>query len=247
MTAEAIRAEALAGVPHGFLSRRGGVSHNRYRGLNVGLGSGDDPRAVAENRELAVEAVERGAKLVTLHQIHSATAFYATAPWPDAARPEGDALVTDRPGLLLGILTADCAPVLLADKAAGVVGAAHAGWKGALHGVTDAVIAEMETRGADRARITAAIGPCIAPRTKSTTPSRAASRSTTRRTNTSSPSAARATTSSTSKLMWRRGWRRRGSLASKRWASTLTPTKTASSASAAPRIAASPTTAARSR
>lgn len=162
MTAEAIRADALHGIPHGFLTRRGGVSHNRYHGLNVGLGSDDDPRAVAENRELAVEAVERGAKLVTLHQVHSATAFYATAPWPDAARPEGDAVVTDRPGLLLGILTADCAPVLLADRQAGVVGAAHAGWKGALFGVTDAAIAEMEARGAERTRIVAAIGPCIA-------------------------------------------------------------------------------------
>lgn len=159
---EVIRADALTGVPHGFLGRRGGVSHNLYHGLNVGLGSGDDQNAVAENRELAVEAVERGAKLVTLHQVHSATALYATAPWRDAERPNADALVTDRPGLLLGILTADCAPVLLADRQAGVVGAAHAGWQGALAGVTDAVVAEMEARGAKRERIAAAIGPCIA-------------------------------------------------------------------------------------
>ncbi len=158
---EVIRAKALPGVPHGFFGRRGGVSHNLYASLNVGLGSDDDQNAVAENREIAVEAVERNAKLVTLHQVHSAIALPATAPWRDAERPNADALVTDRPGLLLGILTADCTPVLLADKQAGVVGAAHAGWKGALGGVTDAVIAEMEKLGADRGRIAAAIGPTI--------------------------------------------------------------------------------------
>ncbi len=162
MSAEAIRAAALEGVPHGFLTRRGGVSHNLYASLNVGLGSGDDQDLVAENREIAVEAVERGAKLVTLHQVHSGEALIATAPWKDAERPHADGLATATPGLLLGILTADCAPVLFADKAAGVVGAAHAGWKGALGGVTDAVIARMEELGADRARIAAAIGPCIA-------------------------------------------------------------------------------------
>lgn len=159
---EVIRASALQGVPHGFFGRRGGVSHNLYASLNVGLGSGDDQNAVAENREIAVEAVERGAKLVTLHQVHSATALYATGPWRDAERPHADALATDRPGVLLGVLTADCTPVLLADKQAGVVGAAHAGWKGALGGVTDAVIAEMEKLGAERGRIVAAIGPTIA-------------------------------------------------------------------------------------
>jgi len=162
VSAEAIRAAALEGVPHGFLTRRGGVSHNLYASLNVSLGSGDDQNAVAENREIAVEAVERGAKLVTLHQVHSATALIATAPWRDAQRPHADGVVTKTPGLLLGILTADCAPVLLADKAAGVVAAAHAGWQGALAGVTDAVIAKMEELGADRGRIAAAIGPCIA-------------------------------------------------------------------------------------
>jgi YfiH family protein len=103
-----------------------------------------------------------GAALATLHQVHSAEAVAVTAPFPDAARPHADALVTNRPGLLLGILTADCAPVLFADAWAGVVGAAHAGWKGALGGVTDAAIAAMEKLGADRGRIAAAIGPCIA-------------------------------------------------------------------------------------
>ncbi len=162
MPVDVVRAAALDGVPHGFLGRRGGVSHNLYASLNVGMGSGDDQNAVAENRELAVEAVERGAKLVTLHQVHSATALTATAPWRDAERPHADGMATATPGLLLGILTADCAPVLFADAQAKVVGAAHAGWKGALGGITDAVIAQMEALGANRSRIVAAIGPCIA-------------------------------------------------------------------------------------
>src|SRR3546814_3171448 len=112
---EIIRAEALGGMPHGFLGRRGGVSEGMLAGLNVGLGSDDDRHAIAENRRRAVEAVAPGARLVTLHQVHSAKALTVTSPWPDDARPQADAVVTDRPGLLLGILTADCAPVLFAD------------------------------------------------------------------------------------------------------------------------------------
>jgi len=157
-----IRAAALTPFPHGFLGRAGGVSTGILGGLNVGLGSGDDRAAIAENRRRAIDAVLPGAALATLHQVHSAEAVAVTAPFPDAARPHADALVTNRPGLLLGILTADCAPVLFADAWAGVVGAAHAGWKGALGGVTDAAIAAMEKLGADRGRIAAAIGPCIA-------------------------------------------------------------------------------------
>jgi YfiH family protein len=157
-----IRAHMLDAVPHGFFGRGGGVSTGVYAGLNVGLGSDDDRAAIAENRARAIEAVLPGAALVTLHQVHSAEAVAVTAPFADEARPHADALVTDRPGLLLGILTADCAPVLLADAAAGVVGAAHAGWKGALGGVTDATLSAMEALGADRSRIVAAIGPCIA-------------------------------------------------------------------------------------
>ncbi len=157
-----IPARALTGLPHGFLGRRGGVSTCIAAGLNVGLGSADDPQAVAENRRRATDAVLPGATLVTCYQVHGRDVATVARPWPDAARPRADALVTDRPGLLLGILTADCAPVLLADRTAGVVGAAHAGWKGALAGVTDATIAAMAALGADRARIAAAIGPCIA-------------------------------------------------------------------------------------
>ena len=159
---EVIPARALAAVLHGFLGRRGGVSGGLYAGLNVGLGSEDDRAAIMENRRRAVEAVHPGAELVTLHQIHSADAVVADSPWPEALRPHADAVVTARPGLLLGILTADCTPVLLADRQAGVVGAAHAGWKGALGGVTDAALVAMERLGASRDRIVAAIGPVIA-------------------------------------------------------------------------------------
>lgn len=159
---EVNRADLLAGVPHGFLGRRGGLSTGIVAGLNAGLGSGDEPDAVAENRRRAVIAIEPGAQLATVYQVHSADCVIVTAPWPDAQRPHADALVTDRPGLLLGVVTADCAPVLLADPVAGVIGAAHAGWKGAMGGVTDATIAAMEALGATRARIVAAIGPCIA-------------------------------------------------------------------------------------
>jgi YfiH family protein len=159
---EVIRARALDGVAHGFLGRRGGLSTGVHAGLNVGIGSDDDSATVTRNRLLAVEAVRPGAQLLTAYQIHSAEAVTVLAPVDDAFRPRGDALVTNRPGLALGILTADCAPVLFADAQAGVVGAAHAGWKGALGGVTDATILAMEAIGADRARIVAAVGPCIA-------------------------------------------------------------------------------------
>ena len=156
------RAGVLAGLPHGFLGRRGGVSGGVVAGLNVGLGAGDDGAAVAENRARAVAAVLPGGRLATVYQVHSPDCVIAAEPWDDAERPHADALVTDRPGLVLGVVTADCAPVLLADREAGVVGAAHAGWKGALGGVTDATIAAMEALGARRNAIAAAIGPCIA-------------------------------------------------------------------------------------
>jgi YfiH family protein len=157
---EVIRAAALEGVAHGFLGRRGGASTGLYAGLNVGIGSEDDPATVEENRRRATDAVLPGARLVTCYQVHSADCVAVAELFPE--RPRGDALVTDRPGLALGILTADCAPVLLADSAAGVVGAAHAGWKGAIGGITDATITAMEALGARRERIAAAVGPCIA-------------------------------------------------------------------------------------
>ncbi|MEJ2458577.1 MAG: peptidoglycan editing factor PgeF [Novosphingobium sp.] len=164
-TVEVNRAGLLEGVPHGFLGRKGGASTGDVAGLNAGPGSGDDPALIAENRRRAVEAVLPGARLVTVYQVHSPDCVVAGADlWDDNDRPRADALVTDRPGLLLGILTADCAPVLLADRDTGVVGAAHAGWKGAVGGVTDRTVEAMEALGARRERIVAAVGPCIARR-----------------------------------------------------------------------------------
>ena len=162
MSVEVIRATSLGQVPHGFLGRRGGVSTGLCAGLNVGTGSSDDREAIAENRRRAVAAVLDGAALATVHQVHSAEALFVEEPWPQEERPHADAMVTDRPGVLLGILTADCVPVLFADEEAGVVGAAHAGWRGAVAGVTDATIRLMERDGAVRDRIAAAIGPAIA-------------------------------------------------------------------------------------
>ncbi len=156
------RAAALEGVAHGFLGRTGGVSTGNYASLNVGTGSHDDPAAVTENRRRAAHAVLPGAWIATVYQVHGSDAVSILEPFDDSLRPHADALVTDRPGIALGILTADCATVLFADVAAGVVGAAHAGWKGALAGVTDTTLMAMETLGAERSRIVAAVGPCIA-------------------------------------------------------------------------------------
>jgi len=157
---DVVRSAALDGICHGFLGRRGGVSTGAVAGLNCGLGSGDDPAAIEQNRALALAAVAPGAALAGLFQIHSPDAVIIDAVPPEPLR--ADALVTRTPGLALAILTADCAPVLLADREAGVIAAAHAGWKGAIGGVTDATVAAMESLGAQRARIAAAIGPCIA-------------------------------------------------------------------------------------
>lgn len=159
---EVIRAISLGTLPHGFLGRRGGVSVDEVAGLNVGYGSSDDRNAIDENRRRAIAALAPNFELATVHQVHSAEVVVAEQPWPQGERPRADAMATDRPGLLLGILTADCAPVLFADEQAGVVGAAHAGWRGALAGVTDSTIAAMERLGARRDNIHAAVGPCIA-------------------------------------------------------------------------------------
>lgn len=157
-----IARSGLLGVPHGFFGRAGGVSRGAVGGLNCGLGSGDDPDHVAANRRIAADAIIAGAPLASVYQVHSATAVVARDILPDDHRPRADALVTDQPGLLLAIVTADCAPVLLADAEAGVIGAAHAGWRGATNGVTDQAIAAMIGLGAKVERIAAAIGPCIA-------------------------------------------------------------------------------------
>lgn len=161
MSVEALTHPLLAGAAHSFLGRKGGVSTGDLAGLNVSY-SEDDPALTAENRRRAVEAVLPGGTLQTCFQIHSPDVVTVTEPWADADRPRADALVTDRPGLVLGVLTADCAPVLFVDQRAGVVGAAHAGWKGAFTGVTDATIAAMEALGGNRQNIAAVVGPCIA-------------------------------------------------------------------------------------
>ena len=159
---EVIRATSLEGLPHGFLGRSGGVSTGAVRGLNVGYGSKDDRTAIDENRLRAVDALHPAARLATVHQVHSADVVTVDQPWAQGERPRADAMVTDRPNLLIGILTADCAPVLFADHHGVVVGAAHAGWRGALAGVTDSAIDAMERLGAKRDDIHAAIGPCVA-------------------------------------------------------------------------------------
>lgn len=157
---EVLRSDLLA-VPHGFLGRQGGVSQGEMWGLNVGYGSGDDPELIAENRRRAVEAVLPAAQLATVHQIHSPTVVYVEKAWLQDDRPHADAMVTDRPGILLGVLAADCAPVLFADSEAGVIGAAHSGWRGAVSGINEATIAAMEGIGAQRDRIAAVVGPCV--------------------------------------------------------------------------------------
>lgn len=162
MTAPFVTAPSLDGVAHGFFGRQGGVSTGELASLNCGLGSNDDPALIAENRRRVTEAALPGAALTGLYQVHGNRCVIVDEDSDLAARPEADALATRTPGILLGILTADCVPVLFADAEAGVVGAAHAGWKGALAGVTDATIAAMESLGATRASIAVAIGPCIA-------------------------------------------------------------------------------------
>jgi YfiH family protein len=160
---EAPSLAALDGIAHRFFTRRGGVSSGLYSSLNCGYGSGDSPDNVRENRRRAAESFgRREPELLTLHQIHSTEVLtVADRRWTSPGAPRADGLVTDRPGVVLGMMAADCAPVLLADAQARVVGAAHAGWRGALSGVVEATIAAMEKLGARRERLRAAVGPCI--------------------------------------------------------------------------------------
>lgn len=153
---------ALPGVRHGFFGREGGVSDGIYASLNCGLGSRDEPERVLENRARVCDALGgRGRQVVTVHQVHSATAVAIDGPIARDALPHADGVVTRTPGLVIAALAADCAPVLFADAEARVVGAAHAGWRGAVGGVAEATIAAMEGLGARRANIRAAVGPCI--------------------------------------------------------------------------------------
>ncbi|MEO1472221.1 MAG: peptidoglycan editing factor PgeF [Pseudomonadota bacterium] len=157
-----ITSDLLPGIRHGFFTRTGGVSEGIYASLNGGQGSADTAEAVAQNRGRI--AAHLGARhLVSVSQVHSADVHAVTGPWT-GERPSGDAMVTDRQGLALGVLTADCTPVLFADPEAGVIGAAHAGWKGALGGVLEATLDAMVALGADRSRVRAALGPVISQR-----------------------------------------------------------------------------------
>lgn len=156
---------ALDGVRHAFFTRQGGVSTGVYGSLNTGYGSGDDRDNVTENRRRAMATLGLSASaLNTVYQIHGTGVAVADRNWPPQDAPRADAQVTDRPGIALGILTADCAPVLLAGRkpdGAAVIGAAHAGWKGAVNGVLAAAVAAMEALGAARETVHATIGPCI--------------------------------------------------------------------------------------
>lgn len=155
---------APAGIRHGFFTRAGGVSQGIYRGLNTGPGSSDDPASIAENRRrVAAWMGVAPEMLLTAHQTHSPDVIVASGPLA-SPRPKADAIVTDRPGLALGASSADCGPVLFADPQARVIGAAHAGWKGAFTGVLENTVAAMETLGAERSRIVAVLGPSIGPR-----------------------------------------------------------------------------------
>jgi YfiH family protein len=159
-----LQSSLLDAIPHGFFTRDGGVSDGIYASLNCGFGSADARDAVAENRSRVAQALGRqSADLVTVHQVHGTDVARVTAPWRPGDAPKADGLVTDRPGIVLGVLAADCAPVLLADLTQGVIGAAHAGSRGARSGVVDCVIETMVALGARREHIVAAIGPCIGP------------------------------------------------------------------------------------
>jgi polyphenol oxidase len=155
---------AAVGVRHGFFGRAGGVSSGLYASLNCGLGSADVRKLVLENRsQVAAQLGTTGDRLLTCYQVHSAEAVIVDRPWAPDAQPKADALVTRTRGLALGALAADCAPVLFADTKAGVIAAAHAGWKGALGGVVESTVVAMESLGSRRADIRAALGPCIGP------------------------------------------------------------------------------------
>src|SRR3984885_4323607 len=152
-----------ATIRHGFFTREGGVSEGVYASLNCGFGSGDDPANVARNRAIAAAALGLAEdRLVTCYQVHSATVLTVDTPWRREDSPRADGMATARPGIALGVLAADCAPVLFADPEAGVIGAAHGGWRGALTGVMEATVAAMTALGAAPASIRAGIGPCIA-------------------------------------------------------------------------------------
>lgn len=162
MTVESTLLSSVPGIRHAFFTREGGVSGGIYAGLNGGLGSNDAPDHVQENRRIMAQVLDVPQDhLLTTYQVHSPDVAVATKPWDIDARPKVDAMVTKVPGLALGVTTADCGPVLFVDPTAQVIGAAHAGWKGALGGVLEATIAAMETLGGSRGNMIVAMGPMI--------------------------------------------------------------------------------------
>lgn len=165
MTLEILTSDTLSPLRHGFFTRRGGASSGIYSGLNCGGGSGDQTEIVAINRARVAKAMDVEPRaLVGVHQVHSADVLRVSDLEMDTRPHRADAMVTDLPGIALSVLSADCMPVLLADQEAGVIGAVHAGWRGALAGVLEATLDAMEDLGADRAEISAVIGPCISQR-----------------------------------------------------------------------------------
>lgn len=162
MTLESLLLSSVPGIRHAFFTRAGGVSSGIYAGLNGGIGSQDEPDKVQENRRRMAAALDvPPERLLTLHQIHSPDVVVASEPWSLPARPKGDAMVTKVPGIALGVTAADCGPVLMVDPKARVIGAAHAGWKGALGGVLEATIDAMEGQGASRGDIVVGLGPML--------------------------------------------------------------------------------------
>lgn len=162
MTLESLLLSSVPGIRHAFFTRAGGVSAGIYAGLNAGLGSQDEPENVKENRRRMAAALDVAPeRLLTLHQIHSPDVVVATEPWSSTARPRGDAMVTKVPGIALGVTAADCGPVLMVDPKTRVIGAAHAGWKGALTGVLEATIDAMEEQGAARDNVIVGLGPML--------------------------------------------------------------------------------------
>ena len=243
LTAESLR---LPGVEHGFFTRIGGVSRGVYASLNGGVGSRDSPEAVAENRSRAAAALGVAPeRLVVPYQIHSADAVAISEPWAPGDRPRCDGLATATPGLALGVTGADCGMILFADRRARVIGAAHAGWKGALTGVVEATVAAMERLGARRGDVVAALGPCIGRASYEVGPEfvaafAAAGEDTARY---FTPSERRAARCSTSTPISPSARRAPGLALSRTWRSTLTPTSSGSSVTAAQPIVRSRTTA----
>jgi YfiH family protein len=162
MMLESLLLSSVPGIRHAFFTRAGGVSSGIYAGLNGGIGSNDEPDKVQENRRRMAAALDVAPdRLMTLYQVHSPDVVVVDQPWDIAARPKADAMVTKTPGVALGVTTADCGPVLFVDPKAKVIGAAHAGWKGALTGVLERTLEAMETQGASRGDVVVAMGPMI--------------------------------------------------------------------------------------